>query len=114
MAEQTIFDKILAGEIPSTKAYEDDDVYAFHDIEPQAPVHVLVIPKRKRANVTEFAEADAEEAGRFLAGVARVAKHLELQHGYRVVMNTGPDALQSVEYVHAHIIAGRKLSWPPG
>jgi histidine triad (HIT) family protein len=114
MAEQTVFDKILAGEIPSKKVYEDEDVYAFHDIEPQAPVHVLVIPKRKRANVSELAQADAEEAGRFLAGVARVAAELDLENGYRVVMNTGPDALQSVEYVHAHIIGGRKLGWPPG
>lgn len=114
MGEDTIFDRILRGEIDSKTVYEDDDVLAFEDINPCAPVHVLVIPKVKRANVGEYADAEPEEAGRFLAGVARVARKLGFERGFRVVLNTGADALQSVEYVHAHVIGKRSLGWPPG
>ncbi len=115
MSDDTIFDKILRREVPSEAVYEDDDVYAFRDIEPQAPTHVLVIPKRKMESFADLADAkDAEVAG-LMQGVSRVARELGLEdRGYRVVFNTGPDALQSVAYLHAHILGGRKLSWPPG
>ena len=115
MSDDTIFDKILRKEIPSEAVYEDDDVYAFRDIEPQAPVHVLVIPRKKLESFTDLAHADQKHVGAFMSGVARVARELGLEEdGYRVVFNTGPDALQTVQYLHAHIIGGRKLSWPPG
>lgn len=115
MSDDTIFDKILRKEIPSEAVYEDDDVYAFRDIEPQAPVHVLVVPKTKMESFADLADADPGDVAAFMQGVARVARELGLEEeGYRVVVNTGPDALQSVQYIHAHIIGGRKLSWPPG
>lgn len=115
MAEETLFDKILAGEIPSEGVYEDDDVYAFRDINPQAPVHILVIPRKKLASFIEVKGADPETIGRFMQSVSKVATELGLDEGgYRVVFNSGPDAQQSVAYIHAHILGGRQLSWPPG
>ncbi len=113
--EDTIFDKILRKEIPAKIAYEDDDVLAFHDIDPQAPVHVLVIPKKKRTGVKTFPRASAEEIGTYMIAVAKVASHLDLDtDGYRVVFNQGRNGQQSVDYVHAHILGGRTLKWPPG
>jgi len=115
MNDDTIFDKILRKEIPSDAVYEDDDVYAFRDIEPQAPVHVLVIPRKKVASFADLPDADPGDVAALMQGVAKVARKLGLEEsGYRVVFNTGPDALQSVQYLHAHIVGGRKLSWPPG
>lgn len=111
----TIFDQIVSGEIPTEFVYEDDHVVAFNDINPQAPVHVLVLPKRRMASLAEAPESDPESLGLLLRGVARTARTLGLEeNGYRVVFNTGRDALQSVAYVHAHILAGRTLQWPPG
>ncbi|MFW5689680.1 MAG: histidine triad nucleotide-binding protein [Spirochaetota bacterium] len=115
MSEETIFEKILRGEIPSEKVYEDESVYAFRDIDPQAPVHVLVIPRTKLESFADLPDADTGDVAAFMQGVAKTARELGLEeNGYRVVFNTGPDALQSVQYLHAHIIGGRKLSWPPG
>lgn len=115
MAEETLFDKILAGEIPSEGVYEDEDVYAFRDINPQAPTHVLVIPRKKLTSFIEVQKADAETVGRFMKSVSKVATELGLdEDGYRVVFNSGSDAQQSVEYIHAHILGGRQLGWPPG
>ncbi len=115
MAEETIFDKILAGEIPADKVYEDEHVLAFRDINPQAPTHVLVIPKRKVSHFTEFPERPAEEAGILFQRAAHVAKELGLEkNGYRIVVNHGPHGQQSVGYLHVHILGGRQLSWPPG
>jgi histidine triad (HIT) family protein len=115
MAEETIFERILAGDIPSESVYEDEHVYAFKDIEPQAPVHVLVIPRRKLESFADLPAADTGDVAAFMQGVAKTARALGLESsGYRVVFNTGADALQSVPYIHAHIIGGRKLSWPPG
>ena len=115
MSSDTIFDKILRKEIPSDCVYEDEEVYAFRDIQPQAPVHVLVIPRRKLESFADLADADSALVAALMKGVARTARSLGLEdNGYRVVFNTGPDALQSVPYLHAHIIAGRKLAWPPG
>ena len=115
MSDDTIFDKVLRGEVPSTRVYEDDAVYAFRDVNPQAPVHVLVIPRRRLDSFSDIADADPEVVAGFFRGVSRVARELGVEeNGYRVVFNTGPDAQQSVHYLHAHIIAGRKLGWPPG
>ena len=115
MEQETLFDKILAKEIPSEAVYEDDDVYAFHDINPQAPNHVLVIPREKLTSFVDIKGADPTMIGRFMAGVSKVATQLGLDEpGYRVVFNSGPDAQQSVAYIHAHILGGRQLGWPPG
>jgi histidine triad (HIT) family protein len=115
MSDDTIFDRILRKEIPSDAVHEDDDIYAFRDVNPQAPVHVLVIPKRKLKGFAGLADADPNDVAALFQGVARVARKLGLEErGYRIVINTGPDAQQSVDYLHAHIIAGRRLSWPPG
>lgn len=111
----TIFDKILAGEIPADKVYEDDDVLAFRDINPQAPVHVLVIPKIRTTRFAELAERPFEETGKFFRSVSKTASLLGLDGpGYRIVLNNGSDGGQDVEYLHAHILGGRKLTWPPG
>lgn len=115
MAEETLFEQILRGDIPSERVYENDDVYAFRDINPQAPVHVLVIPKTKMESVADLKERSPEEVGRFMRGVSETAKELGLEgDGYRVVFNTGKHGQQTVQYLHAHIIGGKQLSWPPG
>lgn len=111
----TIFDGILAGTVPADVVFENDHVLAFRDIAPQAPVHVLVIPRTRMTSLAEGPEHPPEALGHFLQGVALVARHLDLEeNGYRVVFNTGRNGQQTVEYVHAHILGGRKLTWPPG
>lgn len=107
-----IFCAIAAGDIPATMAYASDRVVAFHDIAPQAPVHVVVVPRAHHANVSELTNADPGLAAELLA----VAAQLGSAHhgGFRLVMNTGPDGGQSVDHVHAHVLAGRGLGWPPG
>lgn len=115
MDEVTIFDRILTGEAPADIAYQDDDVVAFRDINPQAPVHVVVIPRKKARDFTELADTDDESVGRFIKGVARAARELDLERsGYRIVFNCGRHGQQTVNYVHAHILGGRQMSWPPG
>lgn len=111
----TIFDRILRKELPARVVYEDGEVFAFHDIRPQAPVHVLVIPKQRVRSFHELQEQPEHSVGRFFQAVARVAESLGLAAGgYRVVLNCGPDAQQSVDYLHAHILGGRRMRWPPG
>lgn len=115
MSPDTVFDRILRRELPVRVVHEDPDVLAFHDAHPQAPVHVLVIPKRKLASLDGIDGLPAEEAGRFLQAVAGVARRLGLaESGYRVVINCGRDAHQTVDYLHAHILGRRPLGWPPG
>lgn len=111
----TVFDKILRGELPVDSVYEDDDVLAFKDINPQAPIHVLVIPKKRVSCFSELAGGDAEDIGRLIKATSAIAASLGLdEDGYRVVFNIGSDGGQEVEYLHAHILGGRKFSWPPG
>ena len=108
-----IFCKIVRGEIPAKKAYEDDQVLAFHDIRPQAPVHLLVIPKEPIPTLNDLEPDDAELVG----GLFLLAKKLMSEMGhtdYRTVFNCGPGAQQSVFHMHLHVLAGRKFSWPPG
>lgn len=113
--EDTIFDRILRGEIPSNKVYEDDYVLAFKDINPQAPVHIIVIPKCKMESSKDFSQVEPEVLGHFMAGVAKAASEMHLdKDGYRIVFNTGKHGQQTVAYVHAHILGGRSLAWPPG
>ncbi|KAJ4748288.1 Histidine triad nucleotide-binding protein [Rhynchospora pubera] len=112
----TIFDKIIAKEIPSDIVYEDDNVLAFRDINPQAPVHILIIPKL-RDGLTQLSKAEArhcEILGQLLYASKIVAEKEGIAEGFRVVINNGPDACQSVYHLHLHVIGGRQLKWPPG
>jgi histidine triad (HIT) family protein len=112
---ETIFTRILAREIPAEIVYEDDWVLAFKDIAPQAPVHVIVIPKSYVKNVLTLSESDVELAGRVLLGCQKVGQALGLEKsGMRVVLNCGEDGGQSVAHLHAHVLGGRALGWPPG
>ncbi|HEY3737225.1 MAG TPA: histidine triad nucleotide-binding protein [Jatrophihabitans sp.] len=110
--EDCLFCKISAGDIPATIVWEDERAVAFADINPQAPTHVLVIPRKHVADIAEAGE-DPEAAADLLHGVAQVARHLELEH-FRTVFNTGTGSGQSVFHVHGHVLAGRQLQWPPG
>jgi histidine triad (HIT) family protein len=114
MAEDTIFDKIIRGEIPCDVVYEDEAVLAFNDINPQAPVHIVVIPKKKVSGFDRIAALPADFTGRYMSGIAAAAEQAGLVNGYRVVFNMGKDGQQTVEYLHAHILGGRGLGWPPG
>ena len=107
-----LFCKIVAGEIPSTKVYEDDHAFAFADQNPQAPVHVLVVPKRHFADIADLGR-DAEASAGLLAGIRALAGQEGLD-SFRTVFNTGAEAQQTVFHVHAHVIAGRAMTWPPG
>jgi histidine triad (HIT) family protein len=112
--DSCIFCKIANGTIPSAKVYEDENYYAFRDISPAAPVHVLIIPKRHIANVVEGAAVPGllEE---LMAAGAKVAIQEGLEeNGFRLVINTGEDGGQSVRHLHLHVLGGRKLAWPPG
>ena len=113
--EDTIFDKILRGEIPAKKVFEDDDILAFEDIQAQAPIHVLVIPKKKVSSYIGLADQDDATVGKLFKGAAKVAGELNLNDdGYRVVVNCGANGQQTVDYLHLHILGGRQLQWPPG
>ena len=105
-----LFCKIIAGEIPSTKVYEDAYTYAFRDINPQAPTHILVIPKKHVASIAEIGELQDEEAAACLRAVAQIASDASLSGGFRVISNCGPDACQSVPHLHFHILGGRKMA----
>jgi len=111
-----IFCRIAQGEIPSTKVYEDDLVLAFRDLDPQAPEHVLVIPKKHIASVLDFAEEDRELATHILTVVVpKIARELGVDvGGFRLVTNTGADGGQTVGHLHFHLLGGRSLAWPPG
>lgn len=112
----TIFDKIIAKEIPSAIVYEDEKVLAFRDINPQAPVHVIVIPKA-RDGLTELSKAEARQRdilGELLYAAKIVAEKEGIQDGFRVVINSGASACQSVYHLHLHVLGGRQMKWPPG
>jgi len=111
----TLFGKIIRREIPADVVYEDDDVLAFRDVSPQAPAHVLVIPKRPLTNLLDAAPDDTLLLGQLLQAAAHVARTLGLDDsGFRVVVNVGPDGRQSVDHLHLHVLGGRPLTWPPG
>jgi len=110
-----LFCKIIAGEIPSNKVYEDELCYAFYDINPQAPTHFLVIPKEHIVSVSQVTEANAHVVGHIFTVIARLAEELGFaQAGYRVVSNIGEAGQQSVPHLHFHVLAGRDMTWPPG
>jgi len=111
----TIFEKIVAREIPAKIVSEDDDVIAFHDVNPQAPVHVLIVPKRVIPRLAQASESDQALLGKLLLTAAKVARDLGVgESGYRVVINSGPDAGESVPHLHLHLLGKRSLAWPPG
>lgn len=105
-----LFCKIISGEIPSAKVYEDDVMYAFKDINPQAPVHVLVIPKRHIPSLDGVNALNSADVARIFEKIPEIAKQLGLENGYRLISNCGDDACQSVKHLHFHIIGGNKLS----
>ena len=108
------FCMIAAGAIPADLVHTDDRVVAFRDINPQAPVHVLVIPREHHGNVGALATANPELLGDLLATAAQIAADEDLDAGYRLVINTGGDGGQTVDHVHVHLLGGRHLTWPPG
>jgi histidine triad (HIT) family protein len=111
----TIFEKIIRREIPAEIVWEDDDVLAFRDVNPQAPVHVLIVPKRLISRLAKATEEDEALLGKLLLAASKVAEKLDLsKSGYRVVINSGPDAGESVPHLHVHVLGKRPLSWPPG
>ena len=110
-----LFCKIAAGEIPSSVVYQDDDVFAFRDINPQAPFHVLIVPRRHIPTVNDIAETDAALVGTMMRRAAALAAdHGYAERGYRTVFNCNGDAGQTVFHLHLHVLAGRGLKWPPG
>ena len=114
--EETIFHKIVAGKIPSTKVYENEDVYSFRDINPVAKVHIIIVPK-KMQGLNMLSSAKSEHVpilGKLLLAAAEIAKQEKLDKGYRVVINCDKEGCQSVPYLHLHLIGGQQLGWPPG
>jgi len=111
---KTIFKRIIDKEIPAAIVYEDDDVLAFNDNNPQAPVHVLVIPKKEIPSVADAGDDDALLLGKLLMAVRNIARQQGLENGYRIVINTGADGGQTVSHLHLHLLGKRPLHWPPG
>jgi len=109
-----IFCRVVAGDMPASIVYRDDDVVAFHDIAPQAPTHILVVPVRHIASVAELGDDERDLAGRLITTAAHIAAQAGLQTGFRLVINTGRQGGQSVDHLHVHILGGRQMKWPPG
>lgn len=109
-----LFCKIIAGEIPSAKVYEDDTVFAFRDIDPQAPVHVLIVPKEHIASAKEINEQNSAVVAHIFEVAAKIAKDEGLEDGYRIVNNCGDSAGQTVKHLHFHLMGGREFTWPAG
>lgn len=112
--QDCLFCKIIAGEIPSTKIYEDEYIYAFADIAPQAPFHAVIIPKEHISSADEINENNSFLVGKVFEAVAKISKQENLANGYRVVNNCGEDGGQTVGHIHFHLLARRNLAWPPG
>jgi histidine triad (HIT) family protein len=111
---KTIFKRIIDREIPADIVYEDELALAFRDIKPEAPTHVLVIPKQEISSLAEAADGDGPLLGHLLLVARRLATQLGLAQGFRVVINIGPDGGQSVDHLHVHLLGGRQMRWPPG
>jgi histidine triad (HIT) family protein len=113
MAEKTLFERIIAREIPADIVYEDDRCVGFRDIDPQAPTHVLIVPRKPIPGVGAAADEDCEVLGHLLLVGAEVARREGLDRGYRLVINDGPHAGQTVDHLHIHVIGGKPMGWPP-
>lgn len=109
-----LFCKIVAGDIPSKKVYEDDLAYAFADIDPKAPVHLLIVPKKHISSLSDVDPADTPLLGHLHAVAKKLSAEKNLSAGYRIVINTGPEGGQTVSHLHLHLLAGRQMHWPPG
>ena len=109
-----LFCKIVSGAIPVKRLYEDDHVLAFPDINPQTPVHILLIPKQHLASLDHATPQDAAMLGQLISAAGEVARAQNLGNGYRLVINTGPDGGQTVDHLHVHLLGGRHMTWPPG
>lgn len=114
MADKTIFEKIADGEIPAKIEYEDDQCFAIRDINPQAPNHLLVIPRKRVTRLAEAGDDDAALLGHLLLTARNLASKLGFNDGFRVVINNGPHGGESVPHLHVHVLAGRQMTWPPG
>lgn len=112
--EKTLFQKICDKELSAQVVYEDADVVAFRDINPQAPTHVLIVPRKPIPRIAEADAGDAGLLGRLLLKAAEVARTLGLERGFRLVVNNGPDGGEAVPHLHVHILGGRPMQWPPG
>jgi histidine triad (HIT) family protein len=111
---KTLFQRIVDREIPATIEYEDDRCIVIHDIQPQAPVHLLIIPKKPIPRLSEAQAPDEALLGHLLVVAGEMARKLKLERGFRLVVNSGPDASESVPHVHVHLLARRQMNWPPG
>jgi histidine triad (HIT) family protein len=109
-----LFCKIASGTIPVTRLFENDHVLAFPDISPQAPVHILIIPKQHFGSLAHTTSSDTELLGQLLNAATEVAQQQHLDNGFRLVINTGPDGGQTVDHLHMHLLGGRHMHWPPG
>ena len=114
MADKTLFQKIADGEIPSDMVYKDEYCIAFRDIQPQAPVHILVVPRKPIPSVDDIADEDKELIGHLFVSARKIAAQEGLTQGYRTVFNNGEHGQQTVPHLHLHLIGGRQLRWPPG
>jgi histidine triad (HIT) family protein len=113
-SEKTIFKRIIDREIPADILYEDEQCLAFRDVNPQAPTHVLIIPKQEIPSLADVGDEEAALIGHLFSVTRRLAEQLELSGGYRTVINCGPDGGQTVDHLHIHLLGGRPMSWPPG
>src|SRR5690554_1749126 len=110
-----LFEKIVRREIPADIVYEDEDILAFRDIQPQAPVHILIIPKRRIPTINDLTEGDADLVGRVVLAARQIAEHEGLsKNGYRLVLNCNEQGGQTVYHLHLHLLGGRQMDWPPG
>lgn len=112
--DRTVFKRIIDGDIPADIIYQDEHCLAFHDLSPQAPVHVLLIPKKEIENVAAVTAEDSHIIGHMMSKVSEIAELLKLENGFRMVANCGADGGQSVDHLHFHLLGGRPLKWPPG
>lgn len=111
---RTLFERIIDREIPAKIEYEDERCIVIHDIQPQAPVHLLIVPKKPIPRLAEAVAADEAVLGHLLVVAGELAAKLRLEKGFRIVVNSGPDACESVPHVHVHLLAKRQMTWPPG
>jgi histidine triad (HIT) family protein len=114
MADDCIFCKIIAGEIPSQKVYDDEGVFAFRDIDPKAPTHILIIPKKHIPRLVDIQEADEPLMGHILLAATHIARSEGIGEGFRLTINNGEQAGQAVFHIHFHLMGGRRMTWPPG